>query len=459
MLNQKAGLYSIAIASMFLFFWIGYKVERHETATLLTLFSALFALYLFIILRNQIENVAFWIGCSIAFRLVLLFSVPNLSDDFYRFIWDGRLLAAGQHPFAHMPSYYIENNVAIVGIDESLYSKLNSKYYYTIYPPVAQLMFWFAAKISSSLSGSLIILKSFNILSEIASIILLQKLLVHFNLTRGRALIYALNPLIIIELSGNAHFEAVMIFLVLLSLYFLLTKRKTLSSISIALSIGVKLIPVIFLPAIKQIEGWKNTLRYWAIAIATSIILFLPLMDYSTLTGFQNSIPYFFSRFEFNASIYYLIRELGYTIFGHNIIYIAGPLLGVIAFVLILNISIKGLPRLFFNAPDNFPTGSIAIEWQYIQTLAGCLLIYYLFTTTLHPWYIATLLALSVFSGFRFIILWTFAIFFTYAGYSENGFSESVWLVALEYISVFVFFIFELWKKPSTLNTATVISR
>jgi hypothetical protein len=456
MVNQKASLYFIAIASMFLFFWMGYKVERHETATLLTLYAALFGLYTWIILQNQTENVTFWIGCSIVFRLVLLFSVPNLSDDFYRFIWDGRLLATGEHPFAHIPSYYIEHTATIAGIDESLYSKLNSKYYYTIYPPVAQFMFWFAAKVSSSVYGSLIILKSFNIVSEIGSIIVLQKLLVYFSLARERALIYALNPLIILELTGNAHFEAVMIFLVLLSLYFILTKRQKFSSISIALSIGVKLIPIIFLPAIIQVQGWKNAFRYWAVAIPTSIILFLPLMDYSTLTGFQNSIPYFFSRFEFNASIYYFIRELGYVVFGHNIIYIAGPLLGVIAFLIILHISINGLPRVFLNAPDSFPAGSLPIEWRYIQTLAGCLLIYYLFTTTLHPWYIATLLALSVFSNFRFVILWSFSIFFSYAGYSDSGFSENLWLVAVEYISVLGFFAYELWKKSSTLNTARV---
>ena len=459
MLKKRGTSYFIAVTLLFLFFWIGYEVQRHETATLLILYACIFTLYAWIISQRDSANINFWIACAIIFRLILIFSIPNLSEDFYRFIWDGRLLAAGYHPFAYPPSYYIENNVTIAGIDESLYSKLNSKNYFTIYPPVAQLIFWFAAKTSTSVYGSLIILKSFNIIAEIGSIILLQKLLVQFNLARERVLIYALNPLIILELTGNAHFEAVMISFVLLSLYLLLKKRQTFSSISMALSIGVKLIPVIFLPAITLVEGRRNTLRYWLVAFATLIILFLPLMDYSTLTGFQNSLPYFFSRFEFNASIYYLLRELGYVIFGHNIIYVAGPLLAAIAFVLILKISIKGLPSLFLNAPDNFTARSLAIEWRYIQTLAGCLLIYYLLTTTLHPWYIATLLALSVFSGFRFVIFWTFTIFFTYAGYSESGFSENVWLVAFEYISVILFFIYELWKKSSTLNTARITSR
>jgi hypothetical protein len=456
MLKKRGTSYLFAAAFLFLFFLIGYKVQRHETASLLILYAALFALYAWIIFRNQSGTVNFWIGCAILFRLILLFSVPSLSEDFYRFIWDGRLLASGYHPFAHPPSYYIENGVIIAGIDEQLYSKLNSKDYFTIYPPVAQFMFWFSAKVSTSVYGSLIILKSFNFFSEVGSIILLQKLLARFNLGREKVLIYALNPLIILELSANAHFEGVMIFFILLSIYFTLGKRSTFSALSMALSIGVKLIPVIFLPALKQIGGWKYAFRYYAITVVAAVLLFLPLFDHRMLTGFQNSVPYFFSRFEFNASIYYLAREMGNVILGYNIIYVAGPLLAAVAFFIILNISIKGTPKLFLSAPDRSLGENLRNEWMYIQTLAGCLLIYYLFTTTLHPWYIATLLALSVFTNFRFVILWTFAIFFTYAGYYKGGFCENLWLISFEYFSVFGFFAYELWKKSSTFIAGTI---
>lgn len=459
MLKKRESSYFFGIIFLFLFFWIGYKVQRHETAALLILYAALFSLYAWIIFRDQTGAVNFWIAWAIVFRLMLLFSIPNLSDDFYRFIWDGRLLASGYHPFAHPPTYYIENNLSIAGIDEFLYSKLNSKDYFTIYPPLAQFLFWFSAKVSSSIYGSLIVLKSFNFFSEVGSIILLQNLLVRFNLSREKVLIYALNPLIILELTGNAHFEGVMIFFILLSLYFTLGKRSTFSAISMAMSIGVKLIPVIFLPAAKQVAGWKYAFRYYAVIVAASMLLFLPLLDHQMLTGFQNSVPYFFYRFEFNASIYYLARELGYVILGYNIIYVAGPLLAAVAFFLILNISIKGLPKIFLDAPGNPPARTLTPEWLYIQTLAGCLLIYYLFTTTLHPWYITTLLAVSVFTNFRFVILWTFAIFFTYAGYHEGGFSENLWLISFEYFSVFGFFAYELWKKSPPLTTGRSLSR
>ncbi len=447
MSRNSVSAYFIAVISLFLYVGIGYKVQRYETMPLLLLYAALFALYTWIIFSTQNRNVNFWIGCAIAFRFSLLFSTPNLSEDFYRFIWDGRLLASGYHPFAHPPSFYIENNILTVGIDESLYSKLNSKDYFTIYPPVAQFFFWTSAKVSSSVYVSLVILKIFNFISEIGSIILLKKLLQELKLKDERVLIYALNPLIVIELIGNAHFEAIMIFFILLSIYFLLKKKLMFSAISMALSVGVKLIPLIFLPAIKRINGWSYAVRYFAVVIVTLALLFLPLLNQSLLDGLKNSVPYFFSKFEFNASIYYLVREVGYAISGFNIIAVAGPLLSMVALILILRISIKGLPRFILHLPEISASESIRNALGYIHTAAACLLIYYLCATILHPWYISTLLALCVFTNYRFMILWSFMIFFTYAGYTKDGFSENLWLIALEYFSVLAFLAYELRKK------------
>lgn len=447
MLKEKALTYLVAVALLFLFFLIGYNVDRHETVRLLALYSVIFGLYLYI-LRKGREQLSFWIAASIVFRFILLFSIPNLSEDFYRFIWDGRLLASGYHPFAHPPSYYIENNIAIAGIDESLFSKLNSKDYFTIYPPVAQFLFWICAKVTSSMYGSLIILKSFNFLAEIGSIILIRKLLDHFRLPPEKVLIYALNPLIILELTGNAHFEAVLIFFILLGIYSIIKKRLIFSAVSQALSIGVKLIPVIFLPAVQQLTGWKNAIRFYLVAFIICVFLFIPLLDKEMLTGFQNSLQYYFARFEFNASIYYLVRALGYATVGYNVIHIAGLLLAAAGCFIILKISFKGVPGFFLDSSGIAATK----EWIYIQTLSACLLVYYLFTTTLHPWYITTLLALSVFTNFRFAILWSYMIFLTYAGYGPEGFNENLWIVSVEYIGVFGFFGYELWGKKLLLH-------
>jgi hypothetical protein len=77
------------------------------------------------------------------------------------------------------------------------------------------------------------------------------------------------------------------------------------------------------------------------------------------------------------------------------------------------------------------------------------LCIYFLFTTTLHPWYITTLVAISVFSTYRFPVLWSGLIFLTYAGYRIDSFQENYWLTAFEYIAVIGYFIFELKRNSN----------
>ncbi|MFN7259780.1 MAG: polyprenol phosphomannose-dependent alpha 1,6 mannosyltransferase MptB [Cyclobacteriaceae bacterium] len=176
-------------------------------------FVLLFLIYVWVLRSESETEISFWIVAAILFRLCFLFSTPLLSDDFYRFIWDGRLLAAGVHPFAELPRFYIENNSTIPGIDKSLFDKLNSPDYFTIYPPVNQLIFWVAARLSfGSILSGVVVIRLFIIASEIGTIWLIKKILHHYQLPARNALLYALNPLVIIELTGNLHFEALLIF-------------------------------------------------------------------------------------------------------------------------------------------------------------------------------------------------------------------------------------------------------
>src|SRR5688572_18821679 len=99
MLNRKPLSYIISIALLVLYFLIGYHIQRYETVLLLGVYGIIFIFYVWIILKEN-EHVDFWIYAAICFRCLLLFSIPNLSEDVYRFIWDGRLLAAGHHPFS-----------------------------------------------------------------------------------------------------------------------------------------------------------------------------------------------------------------------------------------------------------------------------------------------------------------------------------------------------------------------
>ena len=175
-------------------------------------------------------------------------------------------------------------------------------------------------------------------------------------------------------------------------------------------------------------------------------IALLPILDATFLApGFQNSLGYYFKKFEFNASIYYLVRQLGFWYYGFNIIQTAGWLLGVVSASIILYISMANFGR----------NPGMAGTQRLNFILLFVILSYSLFTTTLHPWYITTLFALSIFTELRFALLWTAMIFLTYAGYSIHGFEENLWLVAIEYLAVLGYLAYELlWKRKESFLPA-----
>ena len=224
------------IISSILYYHIGYVVVRSNFGLILLDFTLLFIFYFY-----SLKNIDFNWLIVIAVRLVFLFSIPNLSDDFYRFIWDGSLTASGQNPFKLLPSELPQNHI---------YQHLNSKYYYSVYPPLLQVIFALGAFLGeNNILVNVIVLRLIIIAAELVSIYLITKLLKYFNRPANQVLLYALNPLVITELSGNLHFEAVMLCFLLLSVWFLLNNTKSkyyliLSAFFLACSVLIKLLPL-----------------------------------------------------------------------------------------------------------------------------------------------------------------------------------------------------------------------
>ena len=425
----------LAIPLIFLTIGLGYFVEQSDFISITLSYFIFFGIYLFIF--NKIENkktIVFFIYVGVLLRFLLLFTLPHLSDDVYRFIWDGRLLINGHNPFNYLPSYYIENQIEITGINEALFNQLNSPEYFTIYPPVAQSVFAFACWLfPNNIFASAITMKVFLFLCEVGSLFFIKKLLDHFSISLKNILLYALNPLIIIELCGNLHFEAAMIFFLLVSVFFLVkNKSLTLSAIAMALSVASKLLPLIFLPFLIRRLGWKKSFQYFAITGVVIVLLFLPLVNGVFIKNFGESLDLYFQKFEFNASIYYLLRWLGYQLKGYNWIQEVGPILALLVLLGILAVA-------FFEKK---------LDWKNIfgkMLFAICL--YLAMATIVHPWYVSLPIVLCLFTRFRFPILWSGVVFLTYINYSYVDYTENLWVVALEYILVFGYLVYEIFSN------------
>lgn len=447
MKERKWSFISLSILVSTCYILLTYFTKRHESIQLLSLYTILFFAYLYINLKAKEEDTAYYIWLSVFVNLIILFAVPSLSDDFYRFIWDGRLLQAGIHPFAEVPSYYAQHNFQVEGLSPELYAALNSKEYFTIYPPVAQGIFWMATFLSESVYGSLLVMKVLILASQIVSIILIKKILQQVKLPGKYVLLYCLNPLVILELTGNVHFEAFVVVFLVASFYYLQKNKLILSAFCFSLAVCTKLLPLIFLPSLLFYIGWKKSIRYYLVVGLACILLFIPLLNQEIITGLSTSLAYYFKKFEFNASLYYLVREWGYWQYGYNIIQTIGWKLGLISALLICCLTFYRLVIQKKSVSNHL----IFTDWSI------GLLIYLLFTTTVHPWYIVPLVAFSVFTQLKFPIVWSFFIFLTYAGYTENSFFENYWMTALEYIVVITVALIELIPrlKPSSAKQLT----
>ncbi|PRY07389.1 hypothetical protein CLV24_12338 [Pontibacter ummariensis] len=409
---------------------LAYATPRTDFSQLLWLYAALFGAYLYLI--NTRLPVWQGLAAAVLFRLLFLLAMPALSDDFYRFVWDGRLLTAGLNPFLHLPQYFLLPDAPqVAGITEELYSQLNSPNYYSVYPPVAQAVFWLGAWLfPGNLLGSVIVMRVVLLLAEAGSILLLLRLLRKMGLPDKQVLLYALNPLVILELVGNLHFEALMIFFLLLALYQLSYQRVAVSGVAFGLSVASKLLPLMFLPFLLRRLGLYQFTLFGLIVLLTLVATFYPLVSAEVLLNIFQSIDLYFQKFEFNASVYYLLRWLGYRLAGFNLIWVLGPFLSFVALVAILTMAtVKKL-------------GSMKRLAGY---MAAALTVYLLLSTTVHPWYITTLVALTTMSRFRYAIVWSGLAILTYAAYRSSSYQESLELVALEYGIVFLWLTAELY--------------
>jgi len=437
-LSKSAKNYIIVAVSVVLYILFGYFTVRTEFLQFITIYTILFLGFYLLYLNNKNNpDFKFLTGIGILFRIILLFCIPNLSNDFYRFIWDGRMTLQGYNPFLHLPRDIVHTDIFFqLGKDATeLYHGQGSLSpgNYTCYPPLNQLFFIVSALIfPNSILGSIIILRIFMILADIGTLYYGRKILKHLGLPESNILLYALNPFIIIELTGNLHFEGIMIFFLVVAIYYLLKNNLLKSALLLSLSISVKLIPLIFIPVLLRKLGQSETLKYFLVVMFVSIVLFIPYLSPGLIENFASSIDLYFRKFEFNASFYYIIRWIGYKTIGWNIIQKAGPLLGLIVFTFVLLISLI--------RKNEKPK-------QLMISLLFAISVYYFFSTTVHPWYIAIPLILSVFTQYKFAVIWTFTVMLSYFAYSSQSFQESLWLIAIEYTVVYGFLIYELMPK------------
>ena len=215
--QKQSILFSSLILIAAMMVAIAYFIPREETLWLISGFGLAFVAMLVFLRQADGEDVELGYYWGILVRLLPIASVPKLSDDVYRFIWDGRLLFNLADPYKYLPAHYLGQG--LTGIDEDLFAQLNSADYFSVYPPFNQVFFFISTLFSpNSTLWSIVILRIIIFIFECGNMVLIQRLLRHYKLPQQYGLLYWLNPMVILELTGNLHFEGIMVFFLLLAL-------------------------------------------------------------------------------------------------------------------------------------------------------------------------------------------------------------------------------------------------
>lgn len=420
-----------------LFYTLLADVAQDDFLQLFSLYTVVFVITWKLFQLKKLDF-KFLIACGIIFRIIFIFSIPGLSPDFYRFLWDGNLLLQGINPYLQTPAELNLTEEKLFRGATEIFAGISelSAGNHTSYPPLNQLFFALAAWLGGkSIFWEVFFLRVPIIAAELGILYLGRKLLQKLNLPENRIFWYFLNPLVIVELTGNLHFEGVMLFFLLAAIYLLYQRRWLLSALFWSCAISVKLFPLIFLPLLFRTLGIKKAIKFSVIVGGTSLLFFLPFFSSKFLQNYLSSVGLWFQKFEFNASIYYLIRWIGFQVQGYNIIGTVGPSLGFLVFFFVLFLSIFHKNR--------------RIK-ELLTSMLFATTCYLFLATTVHPWYLATPLLISVFTSYRFVLVWSLLVIFSYSAYIHPPFQENRWLLILEYAMVFGVLGYEILQRQKS---------
>jgi hypothetical protein len=365
-------------------------------------------------------NTAFYITsiilCACCFRFILWLSTPSLSDDIYRYVWEGKIFAAGLNPFTHAPA----DQALQLFRDKEIFPSINHKELATIYPPLSLFIFRLCAHVSATVAAMKMTFILFDLLTIGTLLLILRALCI----APVKVIIYAWNPLVIMEFAGSGHLDSAGIFFLILALYLFIAGKRVGSTVCLTLSFLVKFLPGMFIPFMLG----KRKIRQLLVFGLLAGMCYMPFLDAGD--KLFNSLTQYSQRWVFNASLF----DLFALIFQSSTV--ARLVAAAIFLCVFLALFLKVMRQ---PAPDH--QKSII---SMVFTLLGCT---FLLTPVLYPWYLCWIIPLLVIIPNRAWLLLSGSIFLSYLiwkGYTEAGiWEEKFWVKAVEYVPFYSLLLYD----------------
>jgi len=394
----------------------------------LLLYSVIFAAYLWsaraVLAADKPPSAVWIVGFALLFRATLFFSAPSLSDDIYRYVWDGALVNHGVNPYQYAPGA-----PELSAYRDAIYERVNHKDIGTPYGPIMML----ASAAAEQFAHSIHAMKILFLVFDGFVILLLLRLLDITGKPRSHVLLYAWNPLAVVEIAGSGHNDILAVFLMLAALCLLLSERARAASFAAMAAVAAKYFALLFLPAVWKRLGPSK----WFIALLALALFFGPF--YPHLDQHFASVFKVGATWRFNDGAFALLNFItGSSDISKTI---AATIFAAVA----VTIYRSDMPPL-----------------KGAMWLIGSAL---LLTSTLYPWYLLWLLPFLCFYPQRAWILFTGLVMLSYhvvIRYAAEGvWEESLWVKLGIYAPFFTLLLADTWRNHQARATAllTAVSR
>lgn len=341
-------------------------------------------------------------GGAFILRLTALGGVFDLSDDLYRYLWEGHVGLSGFSPLLLAPG-----SPALAPLRDAIFSKVNHPHISSVYPPAAQVLFMGMAALHYDPLTPRLTACAFDLLT----LFFLSRLIGQNGRPDFRLLLYAWNPLPIIEFAGSGHLDSIAIALMLAALSFRSPSRRASlgQAVVLSLSVLVKLLPIALLPALAR-EKWKTQGAGHALVFAGSILVMCTLAWFPML-GVPPSIPRGFliyaENWSFNGPVF---RLLTLALSGFH-----ARLLIAFLYILLALLSAR--------------------RYSPIQAAFALTSGFFLLSPTAHPWYLCWSLPFIAIYPRPSLIALSAAVFLSYLVFAgSSGWDEAWWLIWLVYV-------------------------
>lgn len=307
------------------------------------------------------------VSVAVVLRAMFISAPPQLSDDVYRYLWDGLQLWQGHNPYAAAP----DQLAATSAQQAQLQALINHPHLVTIYPPAAQLLFAVAG-------GSLMAFKTLLIAFDLGSCLLLGLLLQRLGRSPWWLVLYAWHPLAVLECGSSGHVDTLAVFFVLAAVVAAGGRYAGLiSGASLAVAVLIKVLPLIFVPFVFLLMPSRQRRLFVVTFVLSSLALLLPFMP-QLLQG-VDTLGLYARHWEFSGFNFQLLRRVLGS--GDQARLVLAALFGAV---------LAGQWWRLYQLSRRCQADLLS---ALVAACSRFLLLFLLLTPTLHPWYALYLLA------------------------------------------------------------------